>query len=504
MPEARTTPVNGGPGLAAEASARPRLQFRGGMAGLFVPFAVMFAGVLWLGLSGVAIPEAYWPVVILALLVGLLLVRDERAWVDALVAGIASPMLGFMLLAWFLAGILGRLLGETGIIEGLVWLALQAGLTAEWYPLATFLIAAGLSISTGTSIGTILAATPILLPAGLALGADPLLLTGGIIGGAFVGDNLAPISDTTIVSAYSQGTEVSLVVRSRLRYAAVAGGATIALYVVLALLAPSPSGASTTAIEASPHGLAMLVVPALLISMMIRGRHLVPSLLHSLALGVGLGLATGLLSPSALLTIDASQFSVGGVVVSGIMGMVGIAVFTIFLMGLAGTLEAGGLVDWLTRHAERWATTVTRAEASIVGTALLMNVLTAAGTPSMVILGPFVRRLGHRFRLAPWRRGNLIDACSTTIIGFLPYSVAVLIPFAMGSEPVATTSVRAFTPVHLIPYVFYCWALMLVIVVAAVTGWGREFIDEKAFVAEARAIYGDARADVQPEPGSSG
>jgi Na+/H+ antiporter NhaC len=471
------------------------LRFRGGMVGLFLPFGLMFAGVLWLGLSGVAIPEAYWPVVILALLVGLLLVRDERAYVEALVSGIASPMLGIMLLAWFLAGILGRLLSETGIIDGLVWLALQAGLTAAWFPLATFVVAAGLSISTGTSVGTILAATPILFPAGFTLGADPLLLTGAIIGGAFVGDNLAPISDTTIVSAYSQGTEVSRVVRSRLRYAGVAGGTTVLLYIAFALAAPTSPAAAAADVQASPDGLIMLVVPAVLITMMVRGRHLVPALLYSLALGVGLGLAIGLLHPVDLLSINAEEFTVGGIVVSGIMGMIGIAVFTVFLMGLAGTLEAGGMVDWLMRRAESLATTVTRAETSIVGATLSMNALTGAGTPSMVILGPFVRRLGHRFRIAPWRRGNLMDACSTTIIGFLPYSVAVLIPFAFASERVAAAGVQNFTPVYLVPYVFYCWALMIVIALAALTGWGREFISEEEYMAESRAIYGSAGRD---------
>jgi Na+/H+ antiporter NhaC len=466
------------------------LRFRGGTVGLFLPFGVMFVGVLWLGLAGAAIPEAYWPVVILALFVGLLLARDQRAYVDALVAGIASPMLAIMLLAWFLAGILGRLLGQTGIIEGLVWLALQAGLTAAWFPLATFVAAAGLSISTGTSIGTLLAATPILFPAGFALGADPLLLTGAIIGGAFVGDNLAPISDTTIVSAYSQGTEVSRVVRSRLRYAAAAAGATILLYVAFALGGAPSARVTDAAGQAAPDGLIMLVVPTLLITMMVRGHHLLPALLYSLALGVGLGLAAGLLGPADLLAIDPAEFTVGGIVVSGINGMVGIGVFTIFLMGLAGTLEAGGMIDWLMRRAEAFATTVTRAETSIVGVTLTLNALTGAGTPSMVILGPFVRRLGHRFRLAPWRRGNLMDACSTSIIGFLPYSVAVLIPFAMVSDRVAAAGVEHFTPVYLIPYVFYCWALMIAIVLAALTGWGREFVEEDAYLAESYEIYG--------------
>lgn len=473
----------------ASTTAR-RLQFRGGAAGLFAPFLVMFTGVLWLGLRGTAIPEAFWPVIVLALFVGLVLARDQQRYVDALVAGISSSMLAIMLLAWFLAGILGRLLSETGIIEGLVWVALQIGLPPAWFPLATFLIAAGLSLSTGTSIGTILAATPILFPAGFAMGADPLLLLGAIIGGAFVGDNLAPISDTTIVSAYTQGTEVAKVVRSRLRYAGAAAALTLGAYVVFAVGDPPMAAGERPLVQAAPTGLVMLVVPALLIWMMMRQYHLVPALLYSLALGFPLGLAAGLLGPADLLSIDPVTFAVGGVVVTGIMGMVGIGVFTIFLMGLVGTLEAGGLVDWMMRKAERFATTPTRAEGSIVGTTLLLNALTGAGTPSMVILGPFVRRLGHRFRLAPWRRGNLMDAASTTIIGFLPYSVAVLIPFAMVADTVAGANLTGFTPVHLIPYVFYCWALLAVIVAAALTGWGRERLSEEDAAAEAREIYG--------------
>lgn len=470
-------------------SAPPVLRFRGGAAGLFTPFLVMFTGVLWLGISGVAIPEAYWPVIVLALFVGLVLARDEQRYVDALVAGMSSSMLAIMLLAWFLAGILGRLLSETGIIEGLVWVALQIGLPAAWFPLATFVIASGLSMSTGTSVGTILAATPILFPAGFAMGADPLLLLGAIIGGAFVGDNLAPISDTTIVSAYTQGTDVATVVRTRLRYAAVAAAITITAYAVFAFGTP-PTAGERPAIEAAPQGLIMLAVPAVLIWMMLRGRHLVPAMLYCLALGFGLGLAAGLIQLPDILSIDAAAFTVSGIVVTGINSMVGIAVFTMFLMALIGTLEAGGMVEWMMKRAERFATTPTRAESSIVGTTLLLNALTGAGTPSMVILGPFVRRLGHRFRIAPWRRGNLMDACSTTIIGFLPYSVAVLIPFALVRDTVAGANLTGFTPVYLIPYVFYCWALMLVIILAALTGWGRDRISEEAAAREARDIYG--------------
>lgn len=464
------------------------LEFYGGVPALLIPFAVMLAGILWLGFTGAALPEAFWPFVVLGLLVGLILAKDRQLYVDALVQGIASNMLAIMLLAWFLAGVMARLLSETSLIEGLVWMFLQLGVSAAWFPLITFGAAALMSMSTGTSVGTIIGATPILFPVGYALGADPLLLVGAVLGGAFVGDNLAPISDTTIVSAYSQGTTIQKVVRTRVKYAVVAGILTVTAYVIMAL------GRGTQGLrelpELNPLGLLMLSVPALLLFLMIRGQHLVPAMLYSTAFGIVLSLAAGLMTPGDILWINREEFTAGGIVISGINGMLGVAVFTVFLMGMIGTLERGRFIEWLVEQSEKFATTPRRAEIAIVFVSLLVNALTTAGTPTMVMLGPWVRRLGHRFRIAPWRRGNLLDATSCSIIGFLPWSVAVLIPFAFVGGMVENAAAINFTPVGLVPYVFYCWALMLVAIFAAVTGWGREHIDEAEYEREAAEIYG--------------
>jgi Na+/H+ antiporter NhaC len=472
---------------AGSRSAVPaQLELRGGVPALFAPFLVMLAGILVLGANGLALPEAFWPMVLLGLLVGLLLARSQAAYVEALISGIASPMLAVILLAWFLAGVFGTMLNQTGVIEGLVWVATTIGLTAAWVPLVTFVAASILSLSTGTSVGTILAVTPILFPAGFAIGADPLLVVGAIIGGAFVGDNLAPVSDTTIVSAYSQGTDVPKVVRSRLKYAAVAGAITVSVYVVVGFA--GSGGAGRGAVEAAPGGLVMLLAPALLVLLMVRQWHFVSALLVSTAFGLVLGLVTGLLGWSDLLSVDASTFTASGVVVEGMSGFVGIAVFTIFLMGMIGTFRAGGLIDWLIARSGRLARTPRSAEVTMYVLALGVNALTTAGTPTMVMLGPYVRRLGHAFRIAPWRRGNVLDAASTTIIGFLPYSVAVLIPFALVADTVRCANLEGFDAVHLVPYVVYCWALLLVFLVAVVTGWGRETMDEPAWEAERRIL----------------
>lgn len=460
----------------------PPLQMRGGILVLFVPFLVMLAGILVLGAMGLALPEAFWPMVLLGLFVGLVLAKNRDSYVQALVSGIASPMLAVILLAWFLAGVFGTMLNQTGVIQGLVWLGTSVGLAAAWVPLVTFVASSVLSLSTGTSVGTILAVTPILFPAGFAIGADPLLIVGAIIGGAFVGDNLAPVSDTTIVSAYSQGTTVPKVVRSRLKYALVAGAITLGFYVFVGFTGSSSGGRG--AVDASPDGLIMLLAPALLIFLMIRGWHFVSSLLMSIAFGLVLGLVTGLLGFGDLLTVDEATFTASGIIVQGMSGFVGVAVFTIFLMGMIGTFQAGGLITWLVERAQERAKSSRGAETSMYVLALVVNALTTAGTPTMVMLGPYVRRVGHHFRIVPWRRANVLDAASTTIIGFLPYSIAVLIPFALVADVVAGEGLTNFDPVHLVPYVVYCWALMLVFFFAVLTGWGREEMSDEGWEAE--------------------
>ncbi|MGH3094455.1 MAG: Na+/H+ antiporter NhaC family protein [Streptosporangiales bacterium] len=479
----------------------PPLRLRGGIPALFIPFAVMLAGILVLGFNGLALPKAFWPMVLLGLLVGLLLARSREAYVEALIAGIASPMLAVILLAWFLAGVFGEMLNQSGVIEGLVWAATSIGLSAAWIPLVTFLASSVLSISTGTSIGTILAVTPILFPAGFGIGADPLLLVGAIIGGAFVGDNLAPVSDTTIVSAYSQGTTVPKVVRSRLKYAAVAGVVTLAVYVGVGIF--GSAGAERGSVDADPQGLIMLLAPALLMVLMVRRWHFVASLLVSTAFGMALGLVTGLLSWSDLLTVDSSSFTAGGVIIDGILGFVGVAVFTIFLMGMIGTFQAGGLIDWLIQRSRRLAHSPRSAEVTIYTLTLGVNALTTAGTPTMVMLGPYARRLGHAFRIAPWRRGNILDAASTTILGFVPYSVAVLIPFSLAGKTVRDANLTGFDPVHLVPYVVYCWALMFVFFFATLTGWGREHMDERSFQEEREVLERESEAQDVAAGGSA-
>ncbi|MFQ5744125.1 MAG: Na+/H+ antiporter NhaC family protein [Acidobacteriota bacterium] len=238
----------------------PVLQFYGGTAGALAPFFVFLSGVAWLGLSGAPDERGFWPVLLAALILGLMLCKDRTAYSETVITGMSEPIVMIMVMAWLLAGVLGALMNASGFIEALVWLAGRAGLTGGGFVAATFLVCCVVSTSTGTSLGTVLICSPLLYPAGGLVGAEPAVLIGAILGGATFGDNVSPVSDTTIASATTQGADIGGVVRSRLKYALPAAALALIGYLLLGTSSPTrPSAtvrAGTSGVEmASANGL---------------------------------------------------------------------------------------------------------------------------------------------------------------------------------------------------------------------------------------------------------
>ena len=173
-------------------------MMRGGVAGALAPFAVFLTGVGWLALMGAPDERGFWPILLAAMATGIALARDRHRYCDTLLAGMAQPIVMLMIMAWLLAGVLSALLGASGFVEALIWLAHSIGLSGGAYVAAAFVVCCLVATSTGTSFGTIIIGGPLLYPAGAATGADPAMLIGAILGGATFGDSISPISDTTI------------------------------------------------------------------------------------------------------------------------------------------------------------------------------------------------------------------------------------------------------------------------------------------------------------------
>ena len=449
-----------------------QLLFRGGAFGALAPFAVFLAGVAWLGLSGAPDERGFWPILLAGLAVGLLMSRDRNAYAEAVLAGMSQRIVMLMVMAWLLAGVLGSLIGGSGFIEGLVALAGRGGVTGGGFVALAFGVCAVVSTSTGTSLGTLILCAPLIFPAGGLLGADPTFLIGAILAGATFGDNISPVSDTTIASASTQEADIGGVVRSRVKYALPAG---IAAALLFGLLGGGEAGSEAGAVESGTTGLGalwMALAPALVIAMLLARRHLVESLVAGGAFAAVLGVGLGLVRPDELMSIDAESFIARGLILEGMERGVGISVFTVLLMGLLGGLEASGILDRVIARARRGATTARRAEWSIFAAVTAAVVLTTHSVVAILTVGRLARETGGAAGVSAYRRANILDITVCTYPFLLPFFIPTILAGALtaSGEEFGVARVSALDAgmanIH-------SWALLAVILLALATGWGR-------------------------------
>ncbi len=446
----------------------PRLRFHLGTLGLVAPLLVFLTGVAWLGLSGAPSERGFWPILIAALTAGMILARDRRAYAETLITGMSRPLVLLMILAWLLAGILAVLMQQSGFVDALVWLAVSSGVDGRGFVLLSFFLHALISTATGTSLGTLILGAPLLYPAAVALGAEPAIAIGALLGGATFGDNISPVSDTTIASSSTQGADLGGVVASRLRYALPAAALALVAY---ALLAGGGSATAVPRLEADPRALPMLLAPALVLGLLLRGHHLLEGLLFGIAAAVSTGLVLGLFSPAELIHLDRDAFEARGLLVDGIERGVGISIFTLLLMGLIEGLTAGGLLDALVDLARRRARTPRGGELTIFAATSAAVVLTTHSVVAILAVGDLARKTGERLGIDPYRRANLLDVTVCTYPFLLPYCVPTILAASLtaGGDP-SLPRVSAFMAGMAN---FHSWALWLVLVVAILTGFGR-------------------------------
>jgi Na+/H+ antiporter NhaC len=449
----------------------PDLEFYGGLAGALAPFLLFMVGVAWLGLSGAPDERGLWPMLLAAITLGLLLVTNRKSYCEAVLQGMSHPIVILMIMAWLLAGVLGTLMNATGLIEALVWIAHQAGVSGGGYVAAAFLICCTVSTTTGTSIGTVLLCGPLLYPAGGALGANPAILMGAILGGATFGDNISPISDTTIASALTQQADMGGVVRSRLKYALPAAGIALVLFAALGGV-DRPPPLPGHMVEGSPRGLPSLLAPILVIGLLLAGHHLLECLLFGILACTSIGLVFGLVNPEQLLYIEPSSFQAQGVFLEGFERGIGVSIFTLLLMGLVSALRASGILDLLVASVRRKVTTARAAELWIFGTVSAAVVLTTHSVVAMLTVGDFARETGQRFGINSYRRANILDITVCTYPFLFPYFIPVILA-ASASATGIDVGMPRLSPFVTGLYNFHSWLLLAVVLFAILTGYGR-------------------------------
>jgi Na+/H+ antiporter NhaC len=459
----------------------PTLKFYGGRLGAAVPLLFFVVWAIAISVAGVPSEHGLILGMVIGLTVGMLLCRSRWAdYANAIFTGMASPVATVTIVAWFWAGMFAQVLRVGGLVDGLVWLGGQSNATGGYFVGATFVLAATFGTAVGTGYGTTVAFCTLMFPAGLILGADPVWLFAAILSGAAFGDNLAPVSDTTVVSATTQETDIPGVVRSRVKYALLAALPALVLFILLGGDGMDPDRAQAAELladTASPNGLALLAPFALVIFLALSGYHILVSLTWGIVTAIAVELLLGLAPPEAILFFDPSTDTVGGALVDGIAGYLGLSILILLIVAAGHLMRLGGALDALIDALKRFArASVARAEAAMWGIVFSLNAFITINTAAEIAAAPVISQLGKRFRLHPYRRANMLDAVTSAIGYIFPWGGGVLI----GYQTIRTLEsqydfVHAVSPTDVWPFVLHGWFLAAVMLLAALTGFGRSY-----------------------------
>ena len=446
-----------------------KIEFRFGTAGKLAPLIVAALMIGWAAFSQSNV-NGYVLAFFAALVTGIIFAKDEKAYGEALVYGLGKPMFGVIVLAVILAAVSGKLISASGAVQTIAAYVVAAGFTGKLFVAAAFLITCLLAFATGTSVGTYFVVIPILFPVGVMAGAAPEFMIGAIVSGAAFGDNLGPISDTTIASSATQHADLGTVVKTRMRYSLPAAAGALLLFLLFSRTTDGGGALQMEQGQTNPVSLVMLAVPIVIIVLCMMRKHLITALSFGILAGIAAGLLSGVYTMDQLISFPGG-FSVSGAVIEAITGTAGTVAMLIAVFSLLGVLECGGLFEDVRGLLERFARRERSSEATIVLSVGILSMVTGVISVAIVALGDLINEIGEKTGVNRYRRANLMD-CTGCVFCFLaPWTVHCVIPAQLSAQfgegfAVAPASV---------PFVNYYSICMLVILVAAViTGYGRK------------------------------
>ncbi|EJP30577.1 Na+/H+ antiporter family protein [Prevotella sp. MSX73] len=351
--------------------------------------------------------------------------------IDTYSRGASSGNLLLMLWIYVLAGAFAASAKQMGAIDATVNMALTY-LPANMLLPGLFLAACFISLSIGTSVGTVVALVPI--AAGIASSADAnvALTTAVIVGGAYFGDNLSAISDTTIVATQSQGCNMSDKFHVNILIVWPAALLILIVYGILgADMEPPRNVAPVEYLKVIPY--IVVLVSA------IAGMNVMAVLVLGIALCAVIGLAENTYGLFGWLEAMGQ----------GIMGMGELVVIAMMAGGMLEMIRENGgidyIIDKLTAHVE----SKRGAELSIAALVGLVNVCTANNTVAILTVGAISKKIGDKYGVDNRKAASILDTFSCTVQGIIPYGVQMLL--AAGLAHVS--------PMAILPYLYYPFAI---------------------------------------------
>lgn len=360
-----------------------------------------------------------------------------RKRVDTYSKGAGANNLMLMLWIYVLAGSFAASAKAMGAVDATVNLALSI-LPASMILPGLFLAACFISVSIGTSVGTVVALVPIAAGLAHSMDANVGMMTAIIVGGAYFGDNLSFISDTTVVATQTQNCKMSdkFKVNSMIVVPAA----------VLVLIAYSVMGFGLQAPTHINEVEYMKVLPYLIVLITaIAGMNVMAVLTLGTLLCGAIGIGSHLLGASGSYDLF-GWFSAMG---NGIIGMGELIIIAMMAGGMLEIIRENGGIDFIINKITAHVNSKRGAELSIAALVSMVNICTANNTVAILTVGNISKKIGDRFGVDNRKAASILDTFSCMVQGLIPYGVQMLLAAGLAN----------LSPMDILPYLYYPLAI---------------------------------------------
>ena len=361
--------------------------------------------------------------------------------------GAATEQMMLMIWIFILAGAFAHSAKTMGSIQATVNLTFYL-LPPQMLLAGMFLASCFISLSVGTSVGTIAALVPIAAGVASETNIDVAMMTAIIVGGSFFGDNLSFISDTTIMATQTQGCRLSD--KFRVNAFIVLPAAILILIVYLFI------GQGIHAPKYVPSPEWMKVLPYLVVFVTaILGMNVMAVLSLGLIMTGIIGLITGAFD----------LYGWFGAMGEGILSMDELIIVTMMAGGLLGLIKQQGGIDFIIRMMTRHVNSKRGAELSIAALVSFVDVCTANNTIAILTVGGIAKQIGDRYGVDNKKCASILDTFSCTVQGLIPYGAQLLI----------AAGLAAINPVSIIPWLYYPFVLGIAAIGAILFRYPRRY-----------------------------
>ena len=353
--------------------------------------------------------------------------------------GAANSNVLYMIWIFFLAGAFSALAKGIGAIDATVNLAL-ASLPSSFLVPGLFITACFISMSIGTSVGTIVALTPFACQLAQSTGVDTAFLVSVVLGGSFFGDNLSFISDT-IASTRSQKVKMNDKFKTNLWIALPAAIATLGIYIFTGDIQHTAHAPITSASWWNVTPYLIVIVSAMM------------------GVNVLVVLTMGIISCIAIALCglaDASLIDMCGYMGGGIKDMSDLIIVTLLAAGLLGVISHNGGVNYIIQVLTHRINSCRGAQAVVATLVSLVNLCTANNTIAIITVGDIAHKISQQFQLDGRKVASLLDTCSCIIQSLIPY----------GAQSLMAAGLAHLSPVAFLPYLYYTWALSVMVIIS--------------------------------------